>query len=674
MAGSAEAGRGRDDPALDGPAGAGEGGEEPLELSLRDPPQALIGHCTGLVWIAVEVVDEIVEIDMHEHPSGWQVVEQPERVRATTIAARPAAAAGRLLADRGECQIGNKRVAADCAHERIEGVRAPRHIVQMADMDPARALAQSGGEAADADGAAGEGTMPVLRLGGIEAVAGGRVEDAILPPLEQSRHHVGVVVEMEEDEILRERPGLQRPCDEQAAPAVLEAEVAPGFGAMERGDLVRSDARPMAREDGGEIGIVTVIGGVGPGEAEGRYFLVEHEAGALGDAGEGVHGRLAPMPGEKARLQRYRAEHRHTFNRRACPATVAAMAELYLLADRHTRAALVAAVGRRLDLAAEALTALEDVAAVIAAARREDVIVIAGSERDAWLGELLAHDLHNLYDGERMIAEDEPAARLAAMSRRGFLGPVRPDHLDPGTIEARRFRPRPLRAGAVPRHLLFVVNSMPKSGTLWMAAMLEAVLGVETGKQLVISHVADLEVDWERPNVQAAVTLVRDLRDVVVSWCHHAARTDLSLGHRRARYPTVESFYWEFFLPTLMSSERYYGGDLVRWLHRSAASYVPRLRYEDMLSDPQGALEKVLNAWMVDYDAAAVAAVVRASGFAALAVADHRGDGYLARQFRGGHLRRGVAGAWRDELPAEVQADIAARFADYQHLLGYAGT
>jgi hypothetical protein len=204
-----------------------------------------------------------------------------------------------------------------------------------------------------------------------------------------------------------------------------------------------------------------------------------------------------------------------------------------------------------------------------------------------------------------------------------------------------------------------------------MAAMLEAILGVEARKQLIISHVADLEVDWGRPNVHGAVTLVRDLRDVVVSWSHNAARTDRSLGFRRPRYPTVEAFYWEFFLPTLMSSERYYRGDLVGWLSRSAASYIPRIRYEDMLTDPLAALEKVLNAWMIDYDDDTARTVADSSTFREMTAASHGGDGYLARQFRGGHLRRGVAGSWREELPADVQHDISKRFADYQELLGY---
>jgi hypothetical protein len=36
-----------------------------------------------------------------------------------------------------------------------------------------------------------------------------------------------------------------------------------------------------------------------------------------------------------------------------------------------------------------------------------------------------------------------------------------------------------------------------------------------------------------------------------------------------------------------------------------------------------------------------------------------------------GHLRRGVVGSWRDELPAAVQDDIASRFGEYQSRGGY---
>ena len=348
------------------------------------------------------------------------------------------------------------------------------------------------------------------------------------------------------------------------------------------------------------------------------------------------------------------------------------MANLYLITDQETRSALIAAVERRIGVS-EALTVVEDIAALLEMAAPQDVMVIASAKREDWLGRLLEAGFNNVYDGDQLIRAEAPAERLALAALDAFLGPVLPDHLDPGMEEARRFQPIPMTANQIPRSRLFIVNSMPKSGTLWMAAILERVLGVAVKKQIIISHVADLEVDWLKTNVQGAVTLVRDLRDVVVSWSDNAARTDRALGYKSPRYATIEQFYWEFFVPTLTSSERYYRGDLVRWLHRSAASYTPRIRYEDMLVDPVRAVEKVLNAWMIDYDPADVAAAAAASNFEAMARPGN-GDSYIADQLRGGHARRGVAGGWRDELPLDVAADIDSRFSDYQKLLGYAGS
>lgn len=299
-----------------------------------------------------------------------------------------------------------------------------------------------------------------------------------------------------------------------------------------------------------------------------------------------------------------------------------------------------------------------------------DVFVLASGDRDAAISRLFDLGFRNLYDGERLLRDGAPAERFAREATSLFLGPTPPTRFDPGAREASRFPCEPVQAGSVPRHKLFIVNSMPKSGTLWMTAMLERVLGIRTREQIVISHVADLETDWAKPNNHGAVCLTRDLRAVVVSWFHNAMRTDLELGFAAARYPTIEAFYDEFFLPTILGSERYYSGDLCRWLDLSGASYIPRIRYEDMRIDPLAALRKVLNAWRVDGGHEEAELAARDLTLTQMAAASGSSV-YVQRMFRAGHARKGQVDGWKSELPTRIAVDIEKRFLDYQSRLGY---
>ncbi len=305
-------------------------------------------------------------------------------------------------------------------------------------------------------------------------------------------------------------------------------------------------------------------------------------------------------------------------------------------------------------------------------AARDDIIIVAGDDSDQKLARLFSLGYFNVYNGNEMIRRTSAAERLVNAAGGMFVGPVPPADRDTSSAEALRFAGGGLVAGQIPRHKLFLVNSVPKSGTLWMTAMLARILGVEPRYQIMFSHVADMESDWPKGNLHGSVMLVRDLRDVVVSWFHDVAQTDLSLGFSRPRYNDIAEFYWQFFLGTIQSSDRYYRGNLCYWIDRNCASYVPLVRYEDMRMNPYAAVEKVLNAWRIEHDAADVQRACEEYSFDRIKGAAPAGEDYLSRMFRKGHLRRGEVGCYRTELPLDVSNDIDCRFGEYQQRLGYA--
>lgn len=304
-------------------------------------------------------------------------------------------------------------------------------------------------------------------------------------------------------------------------------------------------------------------------------------------------------------------------------------------------------------------------------AEEDDLIIAAGGDIDRKLASLFELGFHNVYNGCEMVRQTSAHVRFAQAASGLFVGPITPAAYDPGAAEALRFAREGLVAKRIPRHTQFIVNSLPKSGTIWLVGMLARILGVEPREQVVVSHVADMEVDRLKYNNHGSVTLVRDMRDVIVSWFHHATRTDVQLGFSRPRYKTIEEFYWEFFLGTMYSSDRYYRGDLCFWINRNCADYVPLIRYEDMRSNPLGALVKVLNAWRIDFDLEEAQQVCEEFSYERLAKVKPEGDDYVSTLFRLGHLRRGEVGGWETELPSEIARDIDHRFSAYQERLGY---
>lgn len=301
----------------------------------------------------------------------------------------------------------------------------------------------------------------------------------------------------------------------------------------------------------------------------------------------------------------------------------------------------------------------------------EDIVIVAGPDVDAQVAQLFARGLFNVYDGPALLQRMNPARLFLEMAADCFLGPNAPDSSESSRAEFRRYASAPIRPDDIPGHWLFVVNSMPKAGSVWMVAMLEQLLDVKARERITLSHVRDIEYDWPKPNCHGAVVLVRDMRDVVVSWFHHVRRSDLQNGFVEPRYPTLDAFYSEYFLGQLFGSERYYSGDLERWLDHAGALSFPIVRYEDMLRDTAAALRKIMTFWKLDVADAVLAGVARDYAFDRMpgTVAGRRG--YVAESVESGHLRAGRARGWENELPAPVAEDVDRRFAGYQRRLGY---
>lgn len=168
----------------------------------------------------------------------------------------------------------------------------------------------------------------------------------------------------------------------------------------------------------------------------------------------------------------------------------------------------------------------------------------------------------------------------------------------------------------------------------------------------------------------ASVYIVRDPRDVAVSFAHHFGKTvdeaiatladpNAALGASTHRLPYIT-------LQPLLSWSQH----VASWLDQAKPAAL-LVRYEDMLADPLAQGERIARHIGLDKPAAVYARAVRHSSFDVLRAqeAQHGFREVLApeRQF----FRRGQAGAWRHSLSLAQASRIEADHHAMMQRLGY---
>lgn len=181
---------------------------------------------------------------------------------------------------------------------------------------------------------------------------------------------------------------------------------------------------------------------------------------------------------------------------------------------------------------------------------------------------------------------------------------------------------------------------------------------------------ADGEAMFPAEATAASIYLVRDPRDVAVSFAHHFDMdVDRAIGimadpSYRVAAKTDSSF---FHLPQNYSS---WSGHVTSWIDRSGLDPLV-VRYEDMVADLGQALRRVGAALGWTCGDAEIAATVSATRFDRLR--DEERAGRFPETLRGNRsfFRRGVAGGWRDTLSPAQAARIERDHGPVMARLGY---
>jgi aryl sulfotransferase len=170
-------------------------------------------------------------------------------------------------------------------------------------------------------------------------------------------------------------------------------------------------------------------------------------------------------------------------------------------------------------------------------------------------------------------------------------------------------------------------------------------------------------------STRAGIYVIRDPRDVAVSFAHFMARpmeraVD-GLADPRATLGPTKTIGAQLLQPLGTWSEHVLG-----WTRQEEFPVVV-VRYEDLLEDAGRELVRAAEVAGVPAPAERVAAAVEAARFENLSKSEAQ-VGFIERPLKATRFfRRGEAGAWRDELSPGLAAKVERDHAEVMELFGY---
>ncbi|MBI3445416.1 MAG: sulfotransferase domain-containing protein [Magnetospirillum sp.] len=203
-----------------------------------------------------------------------------------------------------------------------------------------------------------------------------------------------------------------------------------------------------------------------------------------------------------------------------------------------------------------------------------------------------------------------------------------------------------------------------------MAAMMEPPLILKTHDANLIPPGGD-GLLFSPESVARVIHVVRDPRDVAVSWAHHIGKDiDTAIARMADENDRLGSSRIRLNpqLPQFLSS---WSRHTESWL--DATGYpVLRLRYEEMVAAPLDSCSQIGRFLGLDVSAPVVAGATAAASFPALKAQEEEA-GFAERlpASTAPFFRRGTAGGWRDSLTPGQAARIEGDHGPVMRRLGY---
>jgi Sulfotransferase domain len=218
-----------------------------------------------------------------------------------------------------------------------------------------------------------------------------------------------------------------------------------------------------------------------------------------------------------------------------------------------------------------------------------------------------------------------------------------------------------------------VVFGLPKSGNAWLVSLLVDYFDLPAIAPQVarndpgigMCHLPYSESIAERPDFLHGVYLLRDLRDIVVSYFYHAQRADFrdpTAGIPNCEFDTIEEFYFDWFLPRVVPFHR-----IPTHADEYAQRSLPVVRYEKLCENPALELRRLLHRLGLPSEDARIFDVVEKNRIDKLQKTGRQLDVYVPPA----HFRRGGHGGFKEELSDRVLRHISLAFGDMLLRWGY---
>ncbi|MFP4487543.1 MAG: sulfotransferase domain-containing protein [Campylobacterales bacterium] len=227
--------------------------------------------------------------------------------------------------------------------------------------------------------------------------------------------------------------------------------------------------------------------------------------------------------------------------------------------------------------------------------------------------------------------------------------------------------------GVVPQKENFkiAVIGLPKSGNNWLHLLLKGIFSLETIDYMdkdisygIVNWHNKIETHLDRSDISHAVYIMRDIRDIVVSYYHYSQTDFYRERVNPSSYYTLKKFYYEYFLSILI-----YQYDWLNHAEKYSSCCIPIIKYEDLLIDAYGEVDRLLKFWGIRHlvKDEAIEKAIYENRFDKL----HKEGANTYGKLPPTHFRKGISGEYKTELVEEVLKDINKRFAAYMERWGY---
>ncbi len=217
----------------------------------------------------------------------------------------------------------------------------------------------------------------------------------------------------------------------------------------------------------------------------------------------------------------------------------------------------------------------------------------------------------------------------------------------------------------------FFVIGLPKSGNVWLQSLICDALDQENvhpwrdyGRSGVSGFHSRLNAKTRfRDDVLRTVYVMRDIRDVIVSFYHYSKTEDYRTNEDpTADFSSMEQFYFEYFLPVITPI---YGWEF------HAAEYLSTgmslVRYERLCDGPLEELSRLFRRWRIEVPRESIENAVTKNDIKKL-----KYDGKpMHRMLPPSHFRKGGYGSYKTEMAEDILKDVEQRFGDYLMRWGY---